>query len=290
MKLLTELPARLFLMVFLGCGVALSQHDDGVRGAAGTIRNGVAVSESFLVAGPGLERVLVTGQPYSADQVSEHRQTLTNGAHIDQKREVSRMYRDSEGRTRTERSVFLGLAATIGARDTAPKLIHIYDPVSGYSYSLETQKRIAHRFTVSVQESSKPGPSVGILAPVPGSQAVAGGAAARNSVLARRQMKREPLGTSVIDGVQVEGTRVTMTTPTGVEGNDRPLNRVCEIWRSEELKITMLSKCSDPRSGSTTFRTENLERSEPDAELFQVPADYTIVEESGPFTVGFVRR
>jgi hypothetical protein len=85
------------LMVFLGCGVALSQHDDGVRGAAGTIRNGVAVSESFLVAGSGLERVLVTGEPYSADQVSEHRQTLTNGAHIDQKREVSRMYRDSKG-------------------------------------------------------------------------------------------------------------------------------------------------------------------------------------------------
>jgi hypothetical protein len=163
--------------------------------------------------------------------------------------------------------------------------------VSGYSYSLETEKRIAHRFTVSVQESSKPGPSVGILAPVPRSQPVAaGGAPARNSVLARRQMKREPLGTSVIDGVQVEGTRVIMTTPTGVEGNDRPLNRVCEIWRSEELKITMLSKGSDPRSGSTTFRTENLERSGPGAELFQVPADYTIVEESGPFTVGFVRR
>jgi hypothetical protein len=288
MQLLTELPGRLFLMVFLGCGFAFCQHDDGVRGAAGTIRNGVAVSESFLVAGPGLEGVLVTAQPYSADQVSEHRQTLTNGAHIDQKREVSRMYRDSEGRTRTERSVFQGLASATGAKDTVPKLIHIYDPVSGYSYSLDTQKRIAHRFTVSVPDAFKPADSVGVLAPH--SQPIAGGALARNSVLAHRQMKREPLGTNVIDGVRVEGTRVTVTTPTGVVGNDRPLNRVCEIWRSAELKITMLSKCTDPRSGSSTLRLENLDRSEPDAELFQVPAEYTIVEESGPFTVGFARR
>ena len=289
MKLLTELPARLFLMVFLACGVALSQNDDGVRGASGTVRNRVPVSESFLVAGPGLERVLVTGQPYSADRVSEHIQTLTNGAHIDQKREVSRRYRDSEGRTRTERLVFLGPADRIGAKDTAPKLVHIYDPVSGYSYSLDTQKRIAHRFTVSGPERPMPGRSVGI-APPPQTLPAEGGAAAKNSVLARRQMKREPLGTDVIDGVQVEGTRITMTTPTGAEGNDRPLNRVCEVWHSDELKITMLSKCSDPRSGSTTLRMENLERSEPDAALFQVPADYTIVEESGPFTVGFVGR
>ena len=289
MKLLTELPARLFLMVFLACGVALSQNDDGVRGAAGTVRNRVPVSESFLVAGPGLERVLVTGQPYSADRVSKHIQTLTNGAHIDQKREVSRLYRDSEGRTRTERLVFLGPAGSIGAKDTVPKLVHIYDPVSGYSYSLDTQKRIAHRFTASGPERPMPGRSVGI-APPPQTLPAEGGAAGKNSVLARRQMKREPLGTDVIDGVQVEGTRITMTTPTGVEGNDRPLNRVCEVWHSDELKITMLSKCSDPRSGSTTLRMENVERSEPDEALFQVPADYTIVEESGPFTVGFVGR
>ena len=289
MKLLTELPARLFLMVFLACGVALSQNDDGVRGASGTVRNRVPVSESFLVAGPGLERVLVTGQPYSADRVSEHIQTLTNGAHIDQKREVSRLYRDSEGRTRTERLVFLGPAGSIGAKDTVPKLVHIYDPVSGYSYSLDTQKRIAHRFTVSAPERPMPGRSVRI-APPPQSLPAEGGAAAKNSVLARRQMKLEPLGTDVIDGVQVEGTRITMTTPTGAEGNDRPLNRVCEVWHSDELKITMLSKCSDPRSGSTTLRMENVERSEPDEALFQVPADYTIVEESGPFTVGFVGR
>jgi hypothetical protein len=126
-----------------------------------------------------------------------------------------------------------------------------------------------------------------MLAPLPAGQPVAGNAAGVNRVLQQRQMKREPLGTDVIDGIQAEGTRTSITTPTGVEGNDRPLTRVCEVWHAEELKITMLSKCKDPRSGNSTLRLQNLERSEPDAELFQVPADYTIVEETGPFTVGF---
>lgn len=91
----------------------------------------------------------------------------------------------------------------------------------------------------------------------------------------------------MIDGIQVEGERMTVTTPAGAEGNDRPLTRVCEHWRSEELKITILSKCSDPRYGSSITRLENLDRSEPDPALFQVPPDYEIVEETGPFAVGF---
>jgi hypothetical protein len=102
-----------------------------------------------------------------------------------------------------------------------------------------------------------------------------------------RQIKRESLGTKVIDGLTVDGTRMTITTPEGVLGNDRPLTRVCDHWRSEELKITILSKCSDPRSGKSVVRVRNIDRAEPDPLLFQVPPDYTIDEETGPYVVGF---
>ena len=105
-----------------------------------------------------------------------------------------------------------------------------------------------------------------------------------------REFKRELLGTSVIDGLTVEGSRMAVTTPAGLEGNDRPMTRVCEHWESTELKITVLSKCSDPRSGKSTMRMQNLDRTEPDPSLFQVPEDYTIVDEQGPFTVGFSSR
>jgi len=108
----------------------------------------------------------------------------------------------------------------------------------------------------------------------------------RDGALPQRQIKRETLGTEMIDGIQAEGTRVTMTTPAGVEGNDRPLTRVCEHWQSVELKIVMLSKCSDPRTGNTTLRVQSLDRTEPDPALFQIPADYTMVEETGRLRYG----
>ena len=106
-------------------------------------------------------------------------------------------------------------------------------------------------------------------------------------LLPRRQVKQEPIGTEMIEGVLVVGNRITITTPTGAEGNDRPLTRICEHWQSEEMKITVLSKCSDPRTGETTMRMDHLDRSEPDAALFQVPPDYTIVDDHGRFSLGF---
>jgi hypothetical protein len=36
------------------------------------------------------------------------------------------------------------------------------------------------------------------------------------------------------------------------------------------------TKHSDPRSGDTVFRLDNLKREEPAANLFSVPSDYTV--------------
>jgi hypothetical protein len=38
----------------------------------------------------------------------------------------------------------------------------------------------------------------------------------------------------------------------------------------------VLSKRSDPRTGEMVYRLTQLDRSEPAASLFQVPADYTV--------------
>jgi hypothetical protein len=37
-----------------------------------------------------------------------------------------------------------------------------------------------------------------------------------------------------------------------------------------------MTKHSDPRFGETVYRLTNISRTEPDASLFQVPADYKI--------------
>jgi hypothetical protein len=95
------------------------------------------------------------------------------------------------------------------------------------------------------------------------------------------EVNRESLGKQTIEGVEAEGTRVTFTIPAGKIGNERPIVTVNETWYSTELQALVMSKNSDPRMGETTYRLTNINRSEPDPSLFQVPADYTVNEGRG---------
>lgn len=88
----------------------------------------------------------------------------------------------------------------------------------------------------------------------------------------------ESLGKQVIEGVEAEGKRSTMTIPAGAIGNERAIEIVSESWYSPELQTVILSKRNDPQTGETTFRLTNIRRGDPDASLFQVPADYTVKE------------
>jgi hypothetical protein len=51
-----------------------------------------------------------------------------------------------------------------------------------------------------------------------------------------------------------------------------------ETWYAPDLQVTVYTKHSDPRSGDTVFRLENLKREEPAASLFSPPSDYTVKE------------
>jgi TonB family protein len=94
----------------------------------------------------------------------------------------------------------------------------------------------------------------------------------------RYNTNKEELGKQVIEGVECEGTRAITTIPAGAVGNERPIEMVNESWYSPELKMLILVKRNDPRFGESTYRVTNISRSEPDAQLFQVPSEYTIRE------------
>ena len=96
------------------------------------------------------------------------------------------------------------------------------------------------------------------------------------------KVEREQLGGKTIAGVYAEGIRITRTIPEGAEGNDRPMIRVDETWRSPELKITLLSINSDPRTGTRTTEVTELDRAEPDPAVFQVPEGYTVKDQTMP--------
>jgi hypothetical protein len=90
--------------------------------------------------------------------------------------------------------------------------------------------------------------------------------------------KIESLGRQTIEGVAADGRRVTMTIASGEMGNDQPIQIVTETWFSPDLQTIVYSKRSDPRSGDTTTRMVNINRSEPVRNLFDPPADYKVIE------------
>ena len=57
------------------------------------------------------------------------------------------------------------------------------------------------------------------------------------------------LGQQVVEGVLATGTRTTTTLPAGTIGNEQPIVVLSEQWFSEELKVLVMTKHSDPRSG-----------------------------------------
>ena len=96
------------------------------------------------------------------------------------------------------------------------------------------------------------------------------------------QVTTEDLGSQTMEGVFVTGKRTTRTIPAGQIGNEKPISIVTEVWTSPDLKTIVYSKRSDPRMGEQTFQLTNIARSEPDASLFTVPADFKIVEGPKP--------
>jgi hypothetical protein len=241
----------------------------------------------------------VTGAPYSGEQVNETVQTLADGTHITQTMPATKVYRDSSGRTRTERPMFRG---PIGLGPNVPdarSVVEIIDPVAQSRYTLDSQNKVAHRqeLGASRPETIAANPGVGSVS---GSAtfAINGGAFATRLGAAptpnatgkmidpsRPQMTTEKLANQTIEGVLVEGTRHTITWPVGAQGNDRPITRTDETWMSPELKVAILSQTNDPRSGEHTQKLININRSEPDPGLFQPPPDYTIVDEKADFRI-----
>ncbi|MGH9934814.1 MAG: hypothetical protein ACREAM_01130 [Blastocatellia bacterium] len=205
---------------------------------------------------------VVKGAPYSAEVVTESTQTLGNGTKLTRKT-TALVYRDSEGRTRREQSAApVGPFATAG---DAPRVIFISDPVAGVSYTLFPDRRTASKRTLR----PAPGASGRNFSPP----------RPRNDRPSSDERKTESLGKQVIEGVEAEGSRTTITIPAGRIGNDQPIEIVQERWYSPELQTTILNKHNDPRWGETVYKLTKINRSEPDHSLFESPSDYTVREE-----------
>lgn len=90
---------------------------------------------------------------------------------------------------------------------------------------------------------------------------------------------REDLGHQSIFGVETTGTRETVIYNPNVFGNDHKVAVEREFWFSPQLGINLVSKRSDPRSGTQNFTVTTLDTSEPDERLFELPEGFKIVDD-----------
>jgi len=208
----------------------------------------------------------VTGAPFSATASSETTQTLQDGSVIHRTSQVT-MYRDSQGRSRHE-ATFTGVGP-LAASGTPKTMVAISDPVAGVHIMLDAQQKVAHIMAFHSHG--------GANANAQSASSFAAKMQAREQKEeAAGLLKKESLGTQVIDGVLAQGTRTTHVIPAGQIGNDKPLQVVSEQWYSSDLQIVLKSTRTDPRFGTTTYTVTSIQRTEPAATLFTVPSDYTM--------------
>jgi len=161
-----------------------------------------------------------------------------DGTTAPQKRSSERIvYRDSEGRVRTETFYDSG----------QPMAVSIQDPIKNTFTFMKVVGK-----TVSTVDLPRIGP------PPPG-----------------RGWDVERLPPRVIDGISAEGVRFTRTIHQAPDGSAITDTIVEEDWLSNKLGVVLERKFQSQRTGTTTDTISSFKQTEPDPALFTVPSDYS---------------
>jgi hypothetical protein len=238
----------------------------------------------------------VEDAPYAATVTNESVQTLADGNRIVQT-STGTTARDAQGRTRMDTA--LPPIGSLSAAN-APHLVFIQDPVAQVSYVLNLTEKSPQKVPMlppissasgTVSTAGAPaGTGIGVTTNTFYIQAEGSPSALPPAMPPPMALQRaliesdkdpvttEDLGSQTMEGITVQGKRVTHIIPSGQIGNEKPLVTVTEVWTSPDLKTVIYSKRSDPRMGEHTFQLTNIVRGEPDPALFAVPTDFKITE------------
>ena len=228
----------------------------------------------------------VKDQPYQAQATTEIKQTLADGSHIVQTTTAT-VARDSEGRTvRIQKLSTIGPWKSKSDSDgSSTTLTSIFDPVAETHIDYTSDTKVAHELPLPPKLPSGSATTVRASGFSVGSSdtptvnmvySVQSRAGSPPQDKEEGATKTESLGTKTIEGIQVTGTRNVNTIPTGSIGNDKDIVIGRETWYSPELKLVIESTQNDPRFGETTYSLTNIQRSEPDETLFQIPTGYKV--------------
>jgi hypothetical protein len=209
---------------------------------------------------PGIFVTPVPNAPFTAKVDIISHQILPDGTETI-KTTTNHIARLSSGTIYNERrqvvpTTFKGEPALLSA--------HIYDPNTRLSTFLNP-------FTHLAREMVLPQP------PTPPAHAVPDRAPVNNPYF-----KQEDIGTQQLSGLTLTSIRKTHTIPANMSTTGKEIVITDEYWYSPDLSIYMIIKHNDPRTGEQIVAVSEVDRHEPQAVLFAIPANYKVVDETPP--------
>jgi hypothetical protein len=217
-----------------------------------------AVSDASAQARLDVFVTPIPNAPFSGT-INVERSTVLRDGSIARFKTIRNIHRDSRGRIYNESRGLLPASST----DTPQVVsIHLYDPQTRVSTVLNPRLRTF--WTSTVNRPPETVPPVFLNASPTG-----------NSLPQNEFTREEDLGTQEIEGLVVHGIRETQTIPAESGGTAKEIVITDEYWYSADLRINMVIKHSDPRTGAVTMTVIRVTRSEPDPALLQIPEGYT---------------
>jgi len=207
----------------------------------------------------GITVLPVAGKPFMGRSTTEWTRTLADGTVV-KTHLFTVVARDSQGRIHREMHHFVPVDSN---EESKLIQIKISDPIT---HTRTECKAVTHRCSVTNYHAPTS------FTPRPTGEFDNG----------KRSLTRENLGSDSIEGLNVVGTRETLTINPGVVGNSQPLVTTREFWYSPDLQVNLSITRQDPGDGTQTVHVQDVSRSEPDPAMFQIPAGYVIENLPGP--------
>lgn len=199
----------------------------------------------------------VANAPFSAKVDVYSSEILANGQ-TEIRTTINRIARDSSGRIHNERR---HLVPPSFKGDPALIETHIYDPATHLSVFLDPHTHVARE---TVLRKALP---LDAVTPRPVSHTDS-------------SVTEEDLGGQTLTGLSVQGKRKSRTIPADQSGTGKTVVVVDEYWYAPDLSIYLLVKHNDPRTGEQIVAVSEVDRREPDAAQFSVPANFKIADET----------
>jgi hypothetical protein len=195
--------------------------------------------------------------PFSAEAEVERSVIQPDGS-MSSFRTIRQIGRDSLGRIHNEMRAGVPVSSTT----VSPLVrVHLFDPQTRISTWYDPHARVFWSMTGNHPPATVP--------PAPRFASAANQGLPQNDFT-----KQEDLGIREMEGVSVHGIRETQTLPAENGETGKEIVITDEYWYSEELRINLLIKHSDPRFGTATLTVTHVARTEPEAAFFEVPEGY----------------